>query len=85
MGALDAEDQEQLKREAESLAAVDFSTDDPSKIYQIVSKLGAGGFAKVFLVKRLADGSQFALKFMEPKNDKERALIRNELAVMTKC
>ena len=36
-------------------------------------------------MKRLADGAQFALKFMEPKNDKERALIRNELAVMTKC
>ena len=50
-----------------------------------MSKLGAGGFAKVFLVKRLTDNAQFALKFMEPKNDKERALIRNELAVMTKC
>jgi len=74
-----------LKRETESLASVDFLTEDPSKVYQIISKLGAGGFAKVFLVKRLTDNAQFALKFMEPKNEKERALIRNELAVMTKC
>ena len=74
-----------MKRETESLASVDFLTEDPSKVYQIISKLGAGGFAKVFLVKRLTDNAQFALKFMEPKNDKERALIRNELAVMTKC
>jgi hypothetical protein len=44
--------------------------------------LGSGGFAKVFLVKRLTDGAKFALKFMEPKSDKERGLIRNELAVM---
>jgi hypothetical protein len=50
MSALDNEDQEELKREAESLASVQFRTDDPSKIYQIISKLGAGGFAKVFLV-----------------------------------
>ena len=54
-------------------------------MYQIVSKIGAGGFAKVFLVKKISDGSLYALKFMEPKNDKERALIKNELAVMTKC
>jgi serine/threonine protein kinase len=47
-----------------------------------VSKLGSGGFAKVFLVKRLTDGARFALKFMEPKNDKERNLIRNEVNVM---
>jgi len=50
-----------------------------------VAKLGSGGFAKVFLVKRLTDGAKFALKFMEPKSDKERGLIRNELAVMQKC
>ncbi len=50
-----------------------------------MAKLGSGGFAKVFLVKRLTDGAKFALKFMEPKSDKERGLIRNELAVMQKC
>ena len=56
-GALDEEDYEELKKEAESLTTVDFITEDPSKVYQIVSKLGAGGFAKVFLVKRLADNA----------------------------
>lgn len=75
-------DQEELKQASEVIVPVDFITEDPSKLYQIIAKLGSGGFAKVFLVKRLTDNAKFALKFMEPKSDKERGLIRNELAVM---
>lgn len=57
-------------------------TDDPSKIYDIEDKLGHGGFAKVFRVKRRSDGYVCALKFIEPKNDKERKIIKNEVGLM---
>ena len=33
IGALDDEDYEELKRSSQSLAKVDFITDDPSKVY----------------------------------------------------
>jgi len=67
-----------------SKAAV-FSTEDPSKSYEIVKKIGYGGFARVFLVKRKSDGMQCALKFIEPKNPKEREIIKNELGIMQMC
>jgi serine/threonine protein kinase len=41
---------------------------DPSQVYDIVGKLGQGGFAKVFKVKRREDGFLCALKFIEPKS-----------------
>jgi len=47
--------------------------------------LGAGGFAKVFKVKRKSDGFICALKFVEPKNDKERNIIINEIGLMYMC
>eukprot|EP00347_Sterkiella_histriomuscorum_P014808 403359448 len=62
-----------------------FSQDDPSKFYEIVKKIGYGGFARVFLVKRKDDNSQCALKFIEPKNQKERQIIKNELGIMQMC
>ena len=60
-------------------------TSDPSKFYDIVGKLGQGGFAKVFKVKRKTDGFVCALKFVEPKNEKERAIIINEIGIMQMC
>jgi hypothetical protein len=36
----------------------------------------------VFLVKRKSDGYELALKFIEPKGEKERSIIRNELGIM---
>lgn len=59
--------------------------DDPSKYYDIVGKLGQGGFAKVFKVRRKADGLVCALKFVEPKTDSERKIILNEIGVMRMC
>ena len=58
---------------------------DPSKVYDIVDKLGQGGFAKVFKVRRRSDGFLCALKFIEPKNEQEKELIINEIGVMRKC
>jgi serine/threonine protein kinase len=52
--------------------AAQFSQEDPSKYYEIVKKIGYGGFARVFLVKRKEDSKMCALKFIEPKNPKER-------------
>jgi len=60
-------------------------TTDPSKHYDIVGKLGQGGFAKVFKVKRKKDGFICALKFVEPKNEQERKIIINEVGVMRMC
>lgn len=39
----------------------------------------------MFLVKKKDDQKQYALKFIEPKNSKERAIIRNELGIMQMC
>lgn len=60
-------------------------TADPSKFYDIIGKLGQGGFAKVFKVKRKSDGMVCALKFVEPKNETERKIIINEIGVMRMC
>ena len=49
-------------------SAAKFSAEDPSKFYEIVKKIGYGGFARVFLVKRKEDNKMCALKFIEPKN-----------------
>ena len=61
------------------------SREDPSKKYDILGKLGQGGFAKVFKVKRKSDGFICALKFVEPKNQKERNIIINEVGLMQMC
>ena len=59
-------------------------TVDPSSKYEITStvKLGQGGFAKVFKVKRFSDSKICALKFCEPKNDEEKQMIINEVGLM---
>ena len=61
-----------------------FREDDPSNEYLITSenKLGTGGFAKVFLVKRRKDGKLCALKFIETKSNREKKLMKNEVALM---
>lgn len=41
--------------------------EDPSKYYDIIERIGVGGFAKVFKVKRKDDDAICALKFVEPK------------------
>ena len=63
-----------------------FDTTDPSHKYDITSKhkLGIGGFAKVFQVIRRSDGLKCALKFIECKNDREKEMMRNEVALMNK-
>ena len=63
-----------------------FDTTDPSNKYDITSKhkLGIGGFAKVFKVMRRSDGLACALKFVETKTEKERVMMRNEVALMNK-
>jgi len=40
--------------------------------YDITEKIGVGGFAKVFKVRRKADDKICVLKYIEPKNDEER-------------
>ena len=61
-----------------------FKDTDPSNEYIITSdnKLGTGGFAKVFMVKRRSDNMPCALKFIETKSNKEKKLMKNEVALM---
>ena len=49
--------------------AFELKNEDPSLHYDIIEKIGIGGFAKVFKVKRKKDGQICALKFVEPKTE----------------
>ena len=46
--------EDEFQEKLNSLAV--FLQDDPSKHYEIVKKIGYGGFARVFLVKRKDNG-----------------------------
>ena len=59
-----------------------FSKTDPSKFYEPLHKIGSGGFAQVFKVKRIEDDKIFALKLMEPKSQKDKDMMKNEVALM---
>jgi serine/threonine protein kinase len=67
------------------MLSFDLKKDDPSKHYDIIERIGVGGFAKVFKVKRKADDAICALKFIEPKNAGEREIIYNEVGIMLLC
>lgn len=74
---------------SESLAKkeIEFTmkVDDPSLYYDIVEKIGVGGFARVFKVKRKIDGAICALKFVEPKNQEQINSVINEVGIMLMC
>jgi len=70
---------------AKSMLKIDLKKEDPSKYYDILGKIGAGGFAKVFEVKRKSDGVVCALKFVEPKSEADRQVIYNEVGIMLLC
>eukprot|EP00351_Strombidinopsis_sp_SopsisLIS2011_P006241 CAMPEP_0116888308 /NCGR_PEP_ID=MMETSP0463-20121206/23255_1 /TAXON_ID=181622 /ORGANISM="Strombidinopsis sp, Strain SopsisLIS2011" /LENGTH=122 /DNA_ID=CAMNT_0004552793 /DNA_START=576 /DNA_END=944 /DNA_ORIENTATION=+ len=78
-----------MPNEEESKKALDdagtFREEDPSRYYEIIGKLGAGGFARVFKVQHKKNKSICALKFIEPKNQKERNMIKNEVGLMMLC
>jgi len=73
------------EKEAKSMINFELKKEDPSKYYDIIERIGVGGFAKVFKVKRKADGVLCALKFVEPKNPIERESIMNEVGIMLMC
>jgi len=62
-----------------------FKRENPSDQYYIVKRLARGGFAKVFLVRRISDEKEFALKFIEPKNKSDYDSIKKEVAIMMLC
>ena len=65
--------------------AAQFRKDDPSEHYDIIRRIGMGGFARVFEVRRKKDGAILALKFIEPKSDNETKIIQNEVGLMMLC
>ena len=62
-----------------------FKRDNASKYYYFVNRIGQGGFARVFHVRRQKDNKDFALKLIEPKDVDEYNNIRNEVAIMQVC
>lgn len=41
-----------------------FKMDNPALYYDIVKQVGVGGYGKIYLVQKKADGKYFALKFI---------------------
>jgi len=70
---------------AEKRKVFEMKKEDPSKYYDIIERIGIGGFAKVFKVKRKEDDSICALKFVEPKTGAERESVINEVGIMLMC
>jgi serine/threonine protein kinase len=73
------------EKAAEDRIHFDLKNEDPSLHYDIISRIGVGGFARVFKVKRKADGKVCALKFCEPKTPDMRTTIMNEVGIMMLC
>ena len=71
------------KVEAEALLRKlgELRQENPSNHYRVLGKLGEGGFARIFEVERFVDKKICALKFIEPKNQRERDKFANEIAV----
>lgn len=70
---------------AKKLIEFKLTAEDPSKYYDIIERIGVGGFAKVFKVKRKSDNVICALKFVEPKSVPERESVLNEVGIMLLC
>ena len=65
--------------------ASQFNQNDPSKSYEIIVKIGYGRHSRAFLVKSKNDGKKYVLKFIEPRNPKEREMFKNDLGLMKIC
>ena len=56
---------------AKEFIVTHFKKEDPSQYYDIIKRIGVGGFAKVFEVTCKKNGKTMALKFIEPRNESE--------------
>ena len=62
-----------------------FKRQDPSEFYEVVKRINAGAQGLIFHVKRLSDQKDFALKFLQPKDESDYKNIKNEVALMMLC
>lgn len=58
------------------------NTEDPSLQYDVVGRIGQGGFGKIYSVRRKADKAILALKFIPVNTEKERTNFTNEIGIM---
>ena len=56
--------------------------DDPSNKFELLHLIGQGGFGKVYLCKEFATGVLYAMKFVDPKSERERYFLNNEIGLM---
>ena len=62
-----------------------FKKEDPSEIYEIVSRIDKGSFGLIFKAKRKSDEKMLALKFLQPKTVNDYNEIKNEVGIMMMC
>ena len=72
--------QQEFEDQMEGLT--EYIKDDPSKHYNIIKKIGHGGFGKIFLVEHKERKDKMALKYVDPRNEKERNIMKNEIGLM---
>ena len=52
---------------------------DPNLEYKILRKIGTGSAGSIFMVEKLSTSERFAVKMLNPKNEREKTLILNEI------
>ena len=63
--------------------ALKLKSDDPSHYYDIVKRIYHDGLAeKVFKTRHKETSQDYALKFSEPRNEKDREMFETEIAMM---
>jgi serine/threonine-protein kinase 24/25/MST4 len=80
----DQEDDAVNRSSSSAIAKVANMTDDPSKIFEILEKIGEGSFGVVYRAKDLRDGEIVALKIVPIDGAGVEDLVR-EIGILQNC